>query len=277
MQLSMTTPMDIGQEFADSQLTGGADADIFDLGEAERRGMRNAMEDEVDSSSDDEKHPVPGLDADGEELDSEDERERKVQQLEGALDGMYENYRQRMSERDAKWKARQARLKDKKNDAWAGIRKADSDDSDDSDADGSDAKEIARRAIPGGDSDDEDEESEGGWDVVQKAKERTGEDDTSDEDSSDEDGPDAEASDGEEELLSVKRRKTADGSAALLIPLEDPKNEVRSSKAAQVWFSQDLFKGIDDIDDIEDDEDNSSVSESVSVKDVSHSLLVLLF
>ncbi|KAF9504926.1 hypothetical protein BS47DRAFT_1374347 [Hydnum rufescens UP504] len=255
MQLSMTTPMDIGQEFADSQLNGG---DIFDLGEAEKRGMRNAMEGEVDSDSDDDKPQAPALDADDEVLDSEDERERKLRQLEGTLDGMYENYRERMSERDAKWKARQARLQDKKNDAWAGIRKPDDENSDDSDAGGSDAREIVRRAIPDGDG------SEGGWDVVQKAKARAGEDDSSsDADSSDEDRGDDEPFD-EEELPSVKRRKTADGSAALVTPLEDPKNKVQPSKAAQVWFSQDVFKGVDDLDHIEDDEDGSSGSETGS-------------
>lgn len=228
--------MDIGQEFADTQLDAGEE--MFDLGEAEKRGMRHA-DDASSSSSEDE--------ADEEEdelMDSDEERERKTQQLEGALDGMYDTYKRRMAERDAKWRAREAREKDNKNAAWAGIRKDSDDSSDggDSDGEGVSARKIAAR-IAANTEDNDDASEDGGWDVVQAAKSRNDVDSDSDSDSSD-----------LEPLPSKKKRKGLDGSATLITSLDDGKSAVKPSKAAQVWFSQDVFKGIGNIDDIEDDE-----------------------
>lgn len=262
IQLSMTAPMDIGQEFADAQLAMGED-EVFNLGEAEKRGMRD-----IDASSS-ESEEEDDEEEDVEMLDSDDERERKAQKLEGALDGMYDTYKQRMAERDAKWRAREAREKDKKNDAWAGIRK-DSDVESSSD-DGSDgghvsARKIAARVAVRNADDDDDESEDGGWDAVQAAKARNDEDSDSDSDS------DSHADEVEEKkaLPSNKKRRAADGSATLITTLDDGKMAVKPSKAAQVWFSQDLFKGVGNIDDIEDDdeedpdatEDDSSTVES---------------
>lgn len=242
MQLSMTAPMDIGQEFADTQLDAGEE--MFDLGEAEKRGMRHADDASLSSSEDEAEEEEDEL------LDSDEERERKTQQLEGALDGMYDTYKRRMAERDAKWRAREAREKDNKNAAWAGIRKDSDDSSDggDSDGEGVSARKIAAR-IAANTEDNDDASEDGGWDVVQAAKSRNDVDSDSDSDYSDE-----EADEDLEPLPSKKKRKGLDGAATLITSLDDGKSVVKPSKAAQVWFSQDVFKGIGDIDDIEDDE-----------------------
>lgn len=248
IQLSMTAPMDIGQEFADAQLAHGED--VFDLGEAEKRGMYDVDASSSSSSENEEEREE-------EMFDSEDEGHEKTRQLEGALDGMYDTYRQRMAERDAKWKAREARAKDKKNDAWAGIRKGSDDDSSESDSNVS-ARKIAARVAPDEDNDGENDESEeGGWDAMQAAKDR---DSDSDLDSdSDENG-------GEVRLQTRKKRKGLDGSATLITSLDDGKTTVKASKAAQVWFSQDVFKGVN-IDNIEDDQGvNSDANESSTLE-----------
>lgn len=273
--------MDIGQEFADAQLALGED-EVFDLGEVEKKGMRLR---DIDASSSSSSEDEADSDEDAAMLDSDDERERKAQQLEGALDGMYDTYRQRMAERDAKWKAREAREKDKKNDAWAGIRKGSDDESssdDDSDGEGVSSRKIASRITAGNIVDDDGESEEGGWDTVQAAKSRNDANSDSDSDS------DSEEDDIKEKqiLPSNKRRKAADGSATLITTLDDGKSTLKPSKAAQVWFSQDVFKGIGNLDDINDEddeedpdatEDESSTVESKADEEVSSSSLTLVF
>ncbi|KAF8711966.1 hypothetical protein RHS03_01346, partial [Rhizoctonia solani] len=151
-------------------------------------------------------------------------------ELEDELDGLYERYRERLAERDLKFKAKEAKRKDESRDEWGGIKK-DDDASEDEDSD----------------------EGEGGWDMTQAAK-----DDDNDSSSDEESGAD------EEEMpVIAKKRKTEKG-AKLITKFEVPK--VKASKAAQVWFSQDLFKGVggDDEEDEEDegeDEDEDEESE----------------
>jgi len=247
IQLSMTAPMDIGQEFSDAQLARGEE--VFGLAEAEERGMRDVDASSSSSSGDDEE-TQDGMSG------SEDEHDRMTRQLEGALDDMYDTYRQRMAERDAKWKAREARAKDKKNDAWAGVRRDSDDESSDgeSDGEGVSARKIATRIAPQEyDGENDGESEEGGWDAMQAAKDR---DSGSDSDSD----ADSDEHDGEMHLRTRKKLKGIDGSATLITSLDDGKANLKPSRVAQLWFSQDVFKGIGNIDDIEDDETGSDAT-----------------
>jgi AdoMet-dependent rRNA methyltransferase SPB1 len=221
--------MDIGMEFGDAQLGGGKGGeDVFDLGEVEKKGARMKLDHGNEDASDSDEEPTSKRhrtqDTRESDLDSEDEREAKADYLERELDGLYDQYRERMSERDKKWKVRESRMKDAKREAWSGItEKGGSDDEN------------------GGSSDDGEESEEGGWDKVQEAKERAGEDSSSDDD--------------EDDMPPVSKRQKTDSakpvSKSLLTKLEDRKPS--TSKAAQVWFGQDLFKGVADLDNIEDD------------------------
>ncbi|KAG8730533.1 AdoMet-dependent rRNA methyltransferase spb1, partial [Ceratobasidium sp. 423] len=208
MQLQMTAPLDIGMDFKDDALKG----DVFDLGEADGR----KVDDESGSESESEEKDKGGREEILED-DSEDDG------LEEELDGLYDRYRERLAERDLKFKAKEARRKDESREEWGGIKK-DEDASEDEDSD----------------------EGEGGWDATQAAK------DDDDESSSD----DGEGSSSEEEPAVVKKRKIEKG-AKLITKFEEPK--VKASKAAQVWFSQDLFKGV--ADNVEDGEESEEGEE----------------
>ncbi|QRW05949.1 AdoMet-dependent rRNA methyltransferase SPB1 [Ceratobasidium sp. AG-Ba] len=191
MQLQMTAPLDIGMEFKDDALKG----DVFDLSGADGK----AVEEKEDESSE----------------------EEAVGGLEDELDGLYEQYRARMAERDLKFKAKESRRKDKSREEWAGVRK-DEDDEDDESGD---------------------ESEEGGWDVAQAAKDDQGNS------SSDEDE--------EDEQPAPKRRK-------LITKLEEPMQKGAASKAAQVWFSHDLFKGVADVGGDDEEEEQDADMESSS-------------
>ncbi|KAL0951056.1 hypothetical protein HGRIS_007795 [Hohenbuehelia grisea] len=239
MQLQMTAPLDIGLEQHDASLGVGQE-DVFDLGGAEKSlrkqgglsRLANGNLDELDESDDDEA-PVEE-DQDDEALDSEEERERKAQQLEAELDGLYDAYQSRLRERDAKYKVKEAR-KDANREEWTGIREPDSDE------------------------EDEESEADGGWDKMEQNKARVGESDDSDD------------SDEEEEVQRKRRRPTKDNSpraakrSRLVTKLDDSK-PTAASRTAQVWFSQDIFKGIGGLDDVEDevmaqDDDGMDVDE----------------
>ncbi|KAF9822007.1 hypothetical protein IEO21_00001 [Rhodonia placenta] len=233
MQLQMTAPLDIGLEQSDASLAFGQD-DIFDLDGATKamnsRGGAKRLEEEDDAEDDDEDEG--GSDAENEDvLDSEEERERKVEGLQADLDGLYDAYRDRLRERDAKFKVKEARKNNKAREDWYGIAKKDSDDEDES-------------------------EEEGGWDKMEETKERLGEDSSSDESDNDEGAP---VRAGQKRPMdsnargSQQIRKKARTSAASAAP---PSNS-QLNRAAQVWFSQDCFAGLDI--DIEDDEAEEDV------------------
>ncbi|KDQ19937.1 hypothetical protein BOTBODRAFT_62314 [Botryobasidium botryosum FD-172 SS1] len=238
MQLRMVAPMDIGMEFDDAQLRGGMGADdVFDLGQAEKGGVEGDVTDrgsDGDGSDSDDDTKGQAGDQSKEFLDSDEEREARIKGLEGDMDEMYDAYRERMAARDAKWKVRESRLKDEKRQAWGGIEKKE----------GSDSEEEG----------DEEDSEEGGWDRVQEAKARA------DEGSDSEWG--SEAGSDDEEVPSPKRRKVAANSKSksLVTKLVDPKAKVQASKAARIWFGQDVFAGVADIDDIEDDGDEDEES-----------------
>ncbi|CAE6473359.1 unnamed protein product [Rhizoctonia solani] len=211
MQLQMTAPLDIGLDFKDDALKG----DVFDLGEADGQKVDDESDSESQSEEEQEKEKAGGEDV-GEE-DSEDDG------LEDELDGLYDLYRERLAERDLKFKAKEAKRKDQSREEWGGIKK---------DEDGSE----------GEDSD----EGEGGWDAKQAAK----------------DDDEGSSSDEDDEPVVKKKQKTDQG-AKLITKLEEPK--VKASKAAQVWFSQDLFKDV--ADDVEDEDEEEQEEESEEEED----------
>ena len=87
-----------------------------------------------------------------------------------------------------------------------------------------------------------------------KRREKAGDDSSSDEsDDSDED-------EAEEPALGQKRRRgepvaPSSKRVKLLTKLEEPKSAAQASRAAQIWFSQDVFAGMDDLNDDVDDDD----------------------
>ena len=95
MQLRMTAPTDIGLESQDQALKGQGPEDFFDINEAESRKATKAGDDglmtaydEGGWSSEDELR----MEEEPEYLDSEEEREARLQHLEGEIDDMYDAY-----------------------------------------------------------------------------------------------------------------------------------------------------------------------------------------
>lgn len=243
MQLQMVAPMDIGMEQTDAALGIGQE-DIFDLGDAER-GLKKggvskfAVRGEEDSESEEE---AEVNESDYEALDSDEEREKKTRSLEADMDGLYDAYRERLAERDSKFKVKEARKKNKEREEWHGIKE------------------------DGSGSEDEDSE-EGGWDEVQQAKGRN------DSSSSDEDSDE----DSDEPMDAIGKKRSRPREAAerekkkprLVSKLEDPKTSASASRATDLWFSQDIFNGLDPLDDIRDEEsvesdDDASPREEMS-------------
>ncbi|KAG9034892.1 AdoMet-dependent rRNA methyltransferase spb1 [Tulasnella sp. JGI-2019a] len=246
MQLSMVAPTDIGLALNDVALTTGQGEDFFDLNDAEGKRAKRAGDggvaaayDNVDSSSsDDEKDELTEDVAEMMVWNSDEEDEAILKRREMEMEGMYQAYMQKMMERDAKFKVREARKLDKaRSENWDGIGTAprpddaDSDDDDDSEAD-----------VP---------PHKRGWENMEVHK---AEDDLSGSDSDDE------MEDAEEDAVQrpSKRQKTTAKSSAReklvtnLPHLEPPKPS--SSKVAQVWFGQDLFKDVVDLDNLSGDD-----------------------
>ncbi|KAJ7225420.1 Spb1 C-terminal domain-containing protein [Mycena pura] len=219
MQLQMTAPLDIGLEQHDASLGG---QDFFSLGDAEmrlrKRGGVSALDDQDDADSSEEERAA--VDENDSVLDPDEERQRKVAGLEAEMDGL-------LRERDAKFKVKEARQKNAEREEWHGIHET-----------------------VDADSEDSDNEEEGGWDRMQTTKAQSG--DTSSDESESE-------SDSEEAVgrITQKRPRSDNGPtkpskrARLITDLREPKSQ---SAAAKIWFSQDLFAGLDDaVDDVEDE------------------------
>ncbi|KAF4623156.1 hypothetical protein D9613_001897 [Agrocybe pediades] len=253
MQLQMTAPLDIGLEQTDASLGIGQD-EMFDLGQAENNAPKHrstilTMDDDgdaiLDSSDDDGEDDG---DDDDQPLDSEEEREKKVAELENELDGLYDAYQGRLRERDAKYKVKEARRKNaEREEAWDGIKEK-----------GSDAE--------GSDSD-----SEGGWDKIQQAKLDDG--GSSSDDSSDE-SEEEEEEEEEDRTTTAKtlKRGRSDHDAVAskgskrqrLVSGLEPKVKTANAAAARLWFSRDVFAGagLDEISDSENtDEESDDYSE----------------
>ncbi|KXN89929.1 AdoMet-dependent rRNA methyltransferase SPB1 [Leucoagaricus sp. SymC.cos] len=237
MQLRMTAPLDIGLEQSDATLGVGQE-DVFDLEETEKKLNKKAqvqwlnddetMYDDVEDGEDNSSERNTDND-----FSSGEDEDRRIDGLEATLDGLYDAYKNRLRERDAKFRANEARAKDKEREKeWAGIQ---------AERDGS----------------DESTDSEGGWDVAQNNKLK--EDDDSSDESSDEEkeGP---ASKGKRyralqdpALPSAKRQRLASTPDVPSKP---------SSTAARLWFSQDVFSGVDSLEGLEEKEEAESVDEA---------------
>ncbi|KAG9078617.1 AdoMet-dependent rRNA methyltransferase spb1, partial [Ceratobasidium sp. 370] len=212
--------------FTDNALKG----DVFDLSDVDGKAV-TAKDD--DGSDEEGEQRMAGDDDEGESCADDEDGEKKVAGLEDELDGLYEQYRERMAERDLKFKAKESRQKDKSREEWSGIRKGDEEDEEESG----------------------EESGEGSWDVAQAAKDR---------------GDEGEGSSDEDEggLPAAKRRKVGDKNEKerLMTRLEEPKQKGAASKVAQVWFSRDLFKNVEDEDeegDIHEDVEMASESDGV--------------
>lgn len=278
LHLNMTAPEDMTME-DDLALAG---EDVFDLGQGEkeikRRGGKAKTLDAalLDADGMDESEAEDEEESEEEEyLDSEDEREARTSRLEGALDGLYETYQDRMKERDAKWKVKQARLRDRNQDSWHGVRQG-SDDED---------EKIVKVQGYNADNDDDasEAESEGGWDHVAKEKAKIGEE----VDSSDEDSDSVMSDDGDEDKPRVKKvrlalpgRATTKAAApksktgSLVANLGADVQKAELSMAAQVWFDQSVFKGVGDLADLdveeepeEEEEEDEDVEMEAEVSD----------
>jgi AdoMet-dependent rRNA methyltransferase SPB1 len=134
MQLQMTAPLDIGLSFQDQALGHGQE-DILDLEMSKKQlgkqknhvDLINLVDDKDDFESDEGEQGEDPMDEDEGIQDPED---KKVDDLEAELDGLYDAYQERMGERDAKYMVKEARRKDKSREEWHGIQQQDSDDED---------------------------------------------------------------------------------------------------------------------------------------------------
>lgn len=287
----MTAPEDLDNE--DRDLAG---EEMFDLGEGEREAVRRGRKGGIDSHlaeedgmSGSDSSDSAGEDDDGDEddevFDSDEERELRLGALEGQIDGMYDDYQSRMQERDAKFRVKQARLKDRNYDAWHGVNGKGDGNGSDSDAEGDDGVDKGyrnqmvrqpRRGDPD-EEEEEEEEEEGGWNVKMAAKARVGE---SDSDSSDDE-------DGKRPVKKAKKSKSTHfgsddegpSSAAngkgrangLVTSLNEQQARSQMSRQAQLWFDQGVFKGTDlaalDGDDEESEEEEEEEDEAEEDED----------
>lgn len=233
MQLRMTAPMDIGLELRDQGLELGQE-DVFDLSTQEKAGSKrlgdnvvHLMDDDAGESDVEEGHSV----------DEESDTDHRLSDLEDELDGLYDAYRTRKAEQDAKFKVKEARRKNKvREEDWEGFKEGGSDD----------------------------EESEGGWEKTASIKAKIGEesDDESDLEDDDNNGEGGPNKMEQTQSLPDESRRTK-----LLTKLDPPESKLQPSKASQIWFAQGMFKDLaTDLDNIPDD--NASVKEPQEKKAV---------
>jgi AdoMet-dependent rRNA methyltransferase SPB1 len=231
MQLQMTAPLDIGLELQDATLHNGQD-DVFDLQHTEKqlrkKGGISRLVDETGSMPSDSEDEGTAMDEDDEAvLATEDERERKVAELEEELDGMYDAYQMRMKDKDTKYRVKEARRKDRSRDEWYGIHKKDSDD------------------------EENDESDEGGWEEMEEAK-ANDRDSDSDDETDFEDNPPA---------VSQRKRGRPDDPAIERQPKKArlsqtvPDPTLEESRASKIWFDQDIFAGMEPLQSDEEEED----------------------
>ena len=249
MQLQMTAPIDIGQELEDHTLRTGQE-DMFDLGVAEKNAL--AFDEELESvDQQEEEADAGGWETEGDDgaLDSEDERERRIGALEDDLDGMYDAYKTMRSERDTKFKVKEARKKNAdREETWGGI-KPKAQDSDESQSEDGSESEV------------------GGWEEMQAARAQDSTSNISDDSGDEEPLPKKRKAlpddDGQGESRPLKRVKTL---GRLLTSLRDPtpKSQAQLSRSTQLWFSQDVFAGLGNMEvDDEDSGDDTYTSTSL--------------
>jgi len=222
LQLQMTAPLDIGLEQNDASLNMGQD-DMFDLVDTQRELRKKggisklASDDGMPVPSDEEEGVEEAEGSDEEFGGSEEEEERRLSVLEADMDSMYDAYREKIKERDAKYRVVEARKKKGQLEEWSGLK----DEND----------------VGSGDDSSED----GGWEDMAAAKE------IGDHSSDD--------SDYDEPTSGQKRKRPN--------PVLRKHNDVQPpSCAAQVWFSQDIFKEVGADDEDDEDEDVEMASNS---------------
>jgi len=257
----MTAPADLD---VDDRALQGED-DVFDLGEGEkemgRRSLgKKALGDVIrdEAAEEDEEEAAESSESEIEFEDSEEEREYRTQALEGELDELYDQYKDRMNERDAKWKVKQARMKDKNFDAWHGIQQG-SDAESDAEV-GSRMVRVPRR----GDAEEEDEgeeSEEGGWERLAARKAAIGEEDSDSESEAGDEKPKLEKA---RPATRTKAEKPATAPRALVTSLQDREQRAQMSRQAQLWFDQSVFKGVGDLAalDVEEEEEEEEEEEA---------------
>ncbi|GMK56798.1 hypothetical protein CspeluHIS016_0306380 [Cutaneotrichosporon spelunceum] len=289
LKLGMTAPTDLDMD--DRELEG---EEMFDLGEGEReiaraggRNLRDFVKDAdgMSESEDDASGEIP-VEEEDEGLSSDEERELRTQALEAGLDSMYDDYRERMQERDAKYKVKQQRLKDRNFDSWHGIREGS--DSEDDSVDKGYRDQMVRVPRRGDNEEQEDYESEdGGWDIVAAQKAKLGEEPDSD-DSSDDEAPAASKPKPKTKItIPDNARPLAPKPKRLTTTLAPDESRANMSRQAQVWFDQGVFKDVGDLaaldgpedsndeemDEDDEDEDEDADSDVEMASDASESSL----
>ncbi|KAK3937646.1 Spb1 C-terminal domain-containing protein [Diplogelasinospora grovesii] len=145
MQMNMTAPMDIGME-QDGPRGEGAMFRLktIDKTNAMRQIAKGKMALLKEKEAQAKKDHDSGIGSSGETDESEDEEE---DQLERELDNMYDSYRERKAEIDAKYRAKKARQEH--DDEWEGVSASEHGDSDDDD------EELEEDSSDDSDDDDE--------------------------------------------------------------------------------------------------------------------------
>ncbi|KAG6381297.1 FtsJ-domain-containing protein [Boletus reticuloceps] len=168
LQLQMTAPLDIGLEQNDASLSMGQDDDVFDLVNTQRElrkrgGISKLVSDEEMPS--DEEEEVEEMDGSEEEaVDSEEERERRISALEADLDSMYNAYREKAKERNAKYRVEAARKEKGQLEEWGGLKGEDDESGNDSSEDGGWEVVAAAKGVGDPSSDESDyDEPISGW------------------------------------------------------------------------------------------------------------------
>ncbi|OAA77434.1 AdoMet-dependent rRNA methyltransferase spb1 [Akanthomyces lecanii RCEF 1005] len=122
MQMNMISPMDIGMEEAGPIGEGS----MFALKSADKtEAMRRLNRGKMVTISDVKPTDMQDSDSDDDESDPEEDR------LERDLDSMYDNYKERKAEYDAKYRAKKAR-EQRGDDEWEGLSAGEGEDSDSS-------------------------------------------------------------------------------------------------------------------------------------------------
>jgi AdoMet-dependent rRNA methyltransferase SPB1 len=229
MQLGMTTPMDLGLDAG-----AGGLGEMFDLKEVDAHGkakvkLRVPVPDGAEESSADE-----GAEEDSEaETEFSDEEDARIHGLEATMDNLYDEYQNRLLERDAKAKVRQ--MKQKKRMAEGG------------EFTGIGSDEEA--------SDDDEEEEDEELDQAMRAKPKDS---------------DSDSSASEDEAPAVGQKRSRGGH--LITKLQDDATKARlatdKERKAALWYDQAVFKNVPGLEDLlqvsDGDDDDGSAEEAES-------------
>jgi AdoMet-dependent rRNA methyltransferase SPB1 len=229
MQLQMTAPLDIGLEQHDASLGTGQE-DIFDLEGAEKDLRNGGISELVGEDSDISDTQNEAESQSDSEANADDVAEQKVANLEDELDRLYDAYQQRLRERDAKAKVKQARQKNPELRAeWHGITE-ESDEEDDA------------------------EHECDGWETMQHAKENLADHSSSEDESDNSDCAPLVLEDRKRQRGDYEDDSTVPPKRLRLVTNLASRKSGGTTSAAQVWFSQDVFSGVEGLDNFEDED-----------------------